>query len=116
MSKKEKTDDQIKKHITSIDVYTDGSLIKTSKGDLRGCGYGIYFPGKELKNVSAPFTISPITNNRAELHAIHQAILRIIRHYTFDLINIYIVCFSSDAYICSCYKYETYNLNDNLCK
>ena len=89
MNKTEKTDDQNKKHITSIDVYTDGSLIKTSKGVLYGCGYGIYFPGKELKNVSAPFTLVPITNNRAELHAIHQAILRIIKHYTFDLINIY---------------------------
>jgi ribonuclease HI len=80
--------DRIKQHIISIDVYTDGSL-KMKSGNLYGCGYGIYFPGKELKNVSAPFTISPITNNRAELHAIHQAIVRIIKNYTFELINIY---------------------------
>lgn len=78
-----------KKHIISIDVYTDGSLKTKSNGELLGCGYGIYFPGKELKNVSAPFTIGEITNNRAELHAIHQAIVRISKHYTFDLINIY---------------------------
>jgi len=76
-----------KSHLTSIDAYTDGSLKKTPKGNI--CGYGIYFPGKELKNVAAPFTIKEITNNRAELHAIFQAILRIVKNYTFDLINIY---------------------------
>lgn len=76
-----------KPHITSIDIYTDGSFRKTSKGDI--CGYGIYFPGKELKNVAAPFAIGDITNNRAELHAIYQAILRVVKRYTFDLINIY---------------------------
>lgn len=75
------------KHLTSINAYTDGSLRRTSYGDA--CGYGIYFPGGELKNVAAPFKIDPITNNRAELHAIHQAIVRIVKTYTFDLINIY---------------------------
>jgi ribonuclease HI len=68
-------------------MYTDGSLKKTPNGDI--CGYGIFFPGKELKNVAAPFTIGEITNNRAELHAIHQAIIRVVKNYTFDLINIY---------------------------
>ena len=76
-----------KKHISSIDIYTDGSLKRTKKGVL--CGYGIYFPNKELKNVSAPFINDNITNNRAELHAIYQAILRVIKNYTFDNINIY---------------------------
>lgn len=85
-----KLDDPIvlKAHLTSINIYTDGSLKKTPKGDI--CGYGIFFPGKELKNVAAPFMIEgEITNNRAELHAIHQAIVRVIKNYTFDLINIY---------------------------
>lgn len=83
-------EDSIKQHIMMVNVYTDGSLKTKSDGTLYGCGYGIYFSGKtQLKNVSAPFTISPITNNRAELHAIHQAIIRISRKYTFDLINIY---------------------------
>lgn len=76
-----------KKHLTTIDAYTDGSCKKTSSGDI--CGYGIYFPGKQLKNVAAPFTKGEITNNRAELHAIHQAIVRIVKSFTFDLINIY---------------------------
>lgn len=77
----------MKPHINVINVYTDGSLKKTSKGDA--CGYGIHFPGKELKNVAAPFTLGKITNNRAELHAILQAIIRIANNYTFDRINIY---------------------------
>jgi ribonuclease HI len=76
------------KHLTTINIYTDGSYKKIASG-IYGCGYGIYFPNKELKNVSAPFTIGTITNNRAELHAIHQAIIRVIKSYTFDLINIY---------------------------
>jgi len=76
-----------KKHLTSINAYTDGSLRRTAKGDA--CGYGIYFPGAELKNVAAPFNIGAVTNNRAELHAIHQAIIRVTKNYTFDLINIY---------------------------
>ena len=72
-----------KRHLISISIYTDGSLKKTRNGNI--CGYGIFFPGKELKNVAAPFTIGDITNNRAELHAIHQAIIRVIKKYTFDL-------------------------------
>jgi ribonuclease HI len=80
--------DNLKPHLTSINIYTDGSYKKSSKGNEL-CGYGIYFPGKELKNVAAPFKLGEITNNRAELHAIHQAIIRVIKHYTFDLINIY---------------------------
>lgn len=74
-------------HLNVINIYTDGSLRKTPDGNI--CGYGIYFPGGELKNVAAPFNIGEITNNRAELHAIHQAIVRVIKNYTFDLINIY---------------------------
>lgn len=82
-------DKQQKEHITSIDVYTDGSYKKKADGSLYGCGYGIYFPGKELKNIAAPFTKGNITNNRAELYAIYRAIVRITKKYTFDLINIY---------------------------
>jgi ribonuclease HI len=76
-----------KPHIKSIDIYTDGSLSKIQNSIK--CGYGIYFPNSELRNVSAPFTKGEITNNRAELHAIYQAIIRVIKYYTFDKINIY---------------------------
>jgi ribonuclease HI len=56
----------------SVSVYTDGSLIK--KKNIVNCGYGIYFPNNELKNISKKFMIEPITNNRAELYAIYVAI------------------------------------------
>jgi len=54
----------------SINIYTDGSLVK--KQDTCGCGYGIYIPKQEIRisNVLA----NPKTNNRAELTAIIEAI------------------------------------------
>ena len=76
-----------KKHISVIDIYTDGSLKRTRNGII--CGYGIYFPNRELKNVAAPFNDGKLTNNRAELYAIYRAIVRVKKCYTFDTINIY---------------------------
>jgi len=70
-----------------ISAYTDGSLRRTKQGIK--CGYGIYFPNKELSNVSKKFTLEPITNNRAELYAIYQAIRKIIKYVKFDTIYIY---------------------------
>jgi ribonuclease HI len=70
-----------------INAYTDGSLRRTKQGII--CGYGIYFPNNELPNVSKKFTLEPITNNRAELYAIYQAIKRITNNLKFDIINIY---------------------------
>ena len=76
-----------KKYISVIDIYTDGSLRRTRDGII--CGYGIYFPNRELKNVAAPFNDGKLTNNRAELYAIYRAIARVKKRYTFDTINIY---------------------------
>lgn len=78
-----------KPHITTIDVYTDGSLIKYADGSLKGCGYGVYFPNDEIDNMSDPFIIGKITNNRAELYAIYRAIQEITKKYSFDIITIY---------------------------
>lgn len=77
----------VKKIIGTIEVYTDGSYRKSKYGEA--CGYGIYFPNKELKNVAAPFTKGKLTNNRAELYAIYQAIIKIRKKYKFDMIKIY---------------------------
>lgn len=78
-----------------INVYTDGSIRKfkeNGKTKIIG-GYGIHFPDVELKDIAKPFTNKNekgiITINRAELHAIHQAILRILHNYKFDVLNIY---------------------------
>lgn len=78
-----------KPHIVSIEIYTDGSFKKTKSG--KKCGYGIYFPNKEIDDVAKPLSQAhgKITNNRAELYAIYYAISLVIEKYTFDLINIY---------------------------
>lgn len=76
-----------KNHIVSIDIYTDGSLVPTTKGNI--CGYGIYYPNGELENIAKPFNVPPITNNRAELYAIYKAIKSVVKNFTFDIINIY---------------------------
>jgi ribonuclease HI len=70
-----------------IEVYTDGSLRKEKDGDV--CGFGIYYPGGQVKNVASPFTLEPITHNRAELYAIYRAIRRIEKYCHFDKIIIY---------------------------
>jgi Ribonuclease HI len=72
------------KHIT---VFTDGSCIKT-KNDIL-CGYGIYFPNKELENVSKPFNLLPKTNQRAELYAIYEALTTISENIKYDRIFVY---------------------------
>jgi ribonuclease HI len=66
-------------------VYTDGSYIK--KYDL--CGYGVYFPNNEYKNISRPFTKTPKTNQRAELYAIYVALILIKKHVQHEKITIY---------------------------
>ena len=76
-----------KPYIELINIFTDGSFKKTKNGNI--CGYGIYFPERELNNVSAPFIHGNITNNRAELFAILHAIILVKKVYRFGLINIY---------------------------
>jgi len=58
---------------STLEIYTDGSLVK--KDGNTHCGYGIYFPNGEYKSISRPFTHEPITNNRAELYAILKSIV-----------------------------------------
>jgi ribonuclease HI len=70
-----------------IEVYTDGSRI--GKGKLCKCGYGIYFPNKELSNVSKPFIHPPLTHQRAELYAIYKALKLITRNLNFNKITVY---------------------------
>lgn len=79
---KSETDTIVKKSIGTIKVYTDGSFRKEKIGDV--CGFGIYFPGGELKNIASPFTQEPLTNNRAELYAIYRAIRLVEKNFEFD--------------------------------
>jgi ribonuclease HI len=67
-------------------IFTDGSSIK--KGNLQFGGIGIHFPNKEYEDISEPFFLKPITNQRAELYAIHRA-LQILDIEKYRQINIY---------------------------
>lgn len=73
--------------VKKISVYTDGSCSK--KGQKSICGYGIVFPNKELNDISKPFTIEPLTNQRAELYAIYKAIKKVHQKCEFDELMIY---------------------------
>lgn len=74
--------------MSGIIVFTDGSFYKNNQGQEK-CGYGIFFPNNELKNISRPFTHSPLTNQRAELYAIFKAIYYIIKNLNVKIIKIY---------------------------
>ncbi len=50
-------------------VYTDGSCSGNGRTDAIG-GIGIYFPNKELKNISQIFRFESCTNQKTELYAI----------------------------------------------
>lgn len=81
-----------KKFVDIVNVFTDGSFIKkkTSTGEEKiYCGYGIYFPNKELPNISRPFTRGKKTNQRAELFAIYVALIIIRKNLIYNKINIY---------------------------
>lgn len=64
----------------TIIVFTDGSCVGNGTPTSTG-GIGIYFPNKELNDISDPFFISPITNQRAELYAIYTALDKIYDVY-----------------------------------
>jgi ribonuclease HI len=68
----------------NIIAYTDGSC--SLKYNLAGCG--IHFPNEEFKDISEPFTQSPITNQRAELYAIYKAI-ETVSSNDFETLTIY---------------------------
>jgi ribonuclease HI len=71
------------KQFDNIDIYVDGACSNNGKVNAKG-GYGIYFPNGELINKSEKFTLSPITNNRAELYAIYDTLvmLKMVKYNT----------------------------------
>lgn len=62
--------------MSDIIVFTDGSCVRKPNKDII-CGYGVYFPNGELKNISKSFTIGNLTNQRTELYAIYKAIKKV---------------------------------------
>ncbi len=72
----------------NIIIFTDGSCMR-QKNSVPKCGYGVYFPNKELNDISKPFTFGEPTNQRAELYAIYKGIKKIVTNFEFNQINIY---------------------------
>jgi ribonuclease HI len=95
----DKVDDKIiKKQIEEINVFTDGSYFKQKDNKNKtfaSCGYGIFYPNKELPNVSRPFKKADPTNNRAELMAIYVALIQVKTNFDFNKLTIY-----SDSQYC----------------
>jgi ribonuclease HI len=58
-----------------INIFTDGSFFK--RNGITYCGYGVYYPNGEYKDISKPFTKEPLTNQRAELYAIYKGIKKV---------------------------------------
>lgn len=64
---------ETKQKLPTIHVYTDGSTVDNGKISAKG-GYGVFFKDKDPRNISEPFFIYPITNNRCELYGCIQAL------------------------------------------
>lgn len=60
-----------------IEVFTDGSCF--NKNDEPVCGVGVFFPNKEINNVSAKLTLKKKTSQRAELQAVIRALQKIYK-------------------------------------
>ena len=71
-----------------IIVFTDGSCLDNAS-EISFGGIGIHYANKELDDVSEPFLIKPITNQRAELYAIYKAIDDITKRLEFETIIVY---------------------------
>ena len=55
-------------------IYTDGSALVDAKSGKKRAGIGVYFGRGSPLNLAEAFLKPPLTNNRAELYAIHRAI------------------------------------------
>ncbi|AYV84608.1 MAG: ribonuclease H [Hyperionvirus sp.] len=78
-----------KKVVGEISVFTDGSFMKHGGDESDLAGYGIYFPNKELPDISRPFRRGKKTNQRAELFAIYVALVVIKKNLEYNKIKIY---------------------------
>lgn len=58
----------------TIIIYTDGSSSMDIASGERRAGFGVFFGPRHFLNVAAPLLSPPLTNNRAELMAIHRAL------------------------------------------
>jgi len=93
-----------------LQVFTDGSYKKYNNNKIY-CGYGIYFPNRELRDVALPLNMSNCTNQRAELYAIYDALKRIKKNkLKYDKLTIY----TDSEYSIKCFTvwYRNWELNE----
>ncbi len=83
----------------TIIVYTDGSCFNNGKKCATG-GIGIHFPNGELDDLSLPLDNPPITNQRAELSAIHTALKYIRREL--GLVDKHVIIKTDSLYSINC--------------
>ena len=64
------------KTIKRVNVFTDGSSFDNSRKQTKNTagGAGVYWGPNDKRNLSEPFYIKPVTNNRAEFFAVIRAI------------------------------------------
>lgn len=88
----------------TISVYTDGSVSNNGKGELARGGIGVYYSRNNPLNVTEPFFLRPITNQRAELYAIIKGIENLIVMKMQSLIenNIKVKIYSDSEYSIKC--------------
>ena len=64
-----------------INVFTDGATPGNNKKlSSRLGGYGVFFEDNHPLNISQPYSIQPVTNNKCELEAIYQAIKTVVEN------------------------------------
>lgn len=82
-----------------IIVYTDGSCSGNGKKHAVG-GIGVYFPNREMKNISKIYRLGVCTNNATELFAILTAIRYIKKNIGLD--NCKIIIKTDSQYSIDC--------------
>lgn len=82
INKKTETDIGVEQHLdTHIQIYTDGSCPRNGFNS-KIAGIGIHFPNNTELDVSKILEYPPFTNQRAELKAIHDALLIADKHFS----------------------------------
>lgn len=71
-----------------IIIFTDGACSNNGKNSAKA-GIGIHFPNKEYDDISQKFSEGLITNQRAELYAIQEALNLVVSDRKINNITIY---------------------------
>lgn len=82
-----------------IYIFTDGSCNNNIPNNQRRCGFGIYFPFNEFKNVKGTIQSNNKTNQLGEVYAMYHLFKQILSDYNYDK---NIIIFSDSMYVINC--------------